>query len=68
MRVQFTVSRAGFGEVLGAMREWLDRRHCTDVRFETAAVADLILITVELPTESLAAAFRDDFEPLRAAA
>ena len=35
--VQVLVSRAGFAETLGAMRDWLDRNNRPLVRFETTS-------------------------------
>src|SRR5688572_6691405 len=39
MLVHVTVGRAAFANALGAMREWLDRNGCPEVRFETATIA-----------------------------
>jgi hypothetical protein len=68
MQVQVTVSRTAFADALGAMREWLDCHGCPDLRFETATQGDGILISIDFSDDGLAAAFRQTFDPLAAAA
>ena len=68
MRVNIYVSRAAFADTLGAMREWLDARHCPESRFETAAEGDMILLSIELHDAAMEAALRLAFDPLSAAA
>lgn len=68
MRVDMYVSRETFADRLGAMREWLDRHRCTEVRFETAIENGAIRISIELPSHSVAEAFRRHFDPIRSAA
>ena len=68
MRVTLCVSRSVFADRLGAMREWLDSQKCPEVRFETSADADVILIKIELPSVDLAVAFLQAFDPVSAAA
>ena len=47
------------------MREWLDSHKCPEVRFETATEASAILISIELPSVTLAVAFLQAFDPIR---
>ena len=66
MRVTLYVSRSEFADKLGAMREWLDRHKCPEVRFETATEAGAIQVSIELPSAALAAAFLRAFDPVSA--
>lgn len=64
MRVaRLTVSRAAFGDTMGAIRSWLDANGGPLVRFETASDGDAIEIKLEFPDEAFADAFRREFSP-----
>ena len=54
---------AGFGGVLGAMRDWLNRHKSDPVKFETRTEASgMILVRVEFDRVDLAEAFQRDFD------
>ena len=63
MRVaEVRVVRAGFADVLGAMREWLDRNDRPLAHFETEANdVGLITIKVRFDSDDLAELFRQAF-------
>jgi hypothetical protein len=63
MRVaEVRVVRAAFGDVLGAMREWLDRNDGRPAHFETAADdGGSITIKVRFDSDDLAETFRRTF-------
>ena len=62
--VEVHSDRAAFPEMLGAMREWLDRNSRPLVRFETEANGDIVTIKVRLTRTIWPRAFDS---PLRAA-
>ena len=51
--VQVLVSRVGFAENLGAMRDWLDRNNRPLVRFETTSDGDNIVMKLHFDDEAL---------------
>jgi hypothetical protein len=62
MRVaEVRVVRAAFGDVLGAMREWLDRNDRRPAHFETEADDGCITIKVRFNSDDLAETFRRTF-------
>ena len=67
MRVDIRVAevrvvRAAFGNILGAMREWLDRNDRRPAHFETTADDDGgIIIKVRFNSDDLAEKFRQAF-------
>jgi hypothetical protein len=64
MRVaEVRVVRAGFADVLGAMREWLDRNDRPLAHFETEAddSGSIITIKVRFESDDLAELFRGAF-------
>lgn len=65
--VQTHVSRRVFGDMMGAMRLWLDGRGNPVVRFETASDNGDIVIIVGFATDELAEAFGREFGQISAA-
>jgi hypothetical protein len=59
--VEVRSDRAAFPEMLGAMREWLDRNSHPLVRFETEANGDIVKIKVRFDEDDLAEGFRQSF-------
>jgi hypothetical protein len=60
--VEIRVAVAGFGHILGAMRDWLDRNGGDPVKFETARESDdVIRIRVEFGRAELAEGFQREF-------
>ena len=59
--VQVLVSRVGFAENLGAMRDWLDRNNRPLVRFETTSDGDNIVMKLHFDDDALGEAFRAGF-------
>jgi hypothetical protein len=60
--VELYVTTGDFGNVLGAMRDWLDRNDGDPVKFESESHTDgLIRIRMEFSRADLAQAFRRDF-------
>lgn len=69
--IEIMVSVATFGDVLGAMRDWLDRNKCGPVKFETATEAPgSVRIRLEFDQPGFAEAFQQRFgdAPLQQAA
>ena len=60
--VSVRVSRANFGNVFKAMREWLDRKNCELEQFETAADGGSIIIKAQYAEDDLAELFRREFQ------
>jgi hypothetical protein len=60
--VEVRSDRAAFPEMLGAMREWLDRNSRPLVRFETEANGDIVTIKVRFDEDDLAEGFRQSFK------
>ena len=63
--VQVLVSRVGFAENLGAMRDWLDRNNRPLVRFETTSDGDNIVMKLHFDDDALGEAFRAALAVLR---
>jgi hypothetical protein len=60
--VEIMVSVATFGDVLGAMRDWLDRKKCGPVKFETATeVPGSVRMRLEFDQPGFAEAFQERF-------
>lgn len=60
--IEIMVSVATFGDVLGAMRDWLDRNKCGPVKFETATEAPgSVRIRLEFDQPGFAEAFQQRF-------
>ena len=60
--VEVEATRARFADVLGEMREWLDRNARPLVRFETESRgADIIAVKVQFEIDILAEGFRVAF-------
>jgi hypothetical protein len=60
--VEVRSDRAAFPEMLGAMREWLDRNSRPLVRFETEASGEIVTIKVRFDEDDLAEGFRQSFK------
>ena len=60
--IEIMVSVATFGDVLGAMRDWLDRNKCGPVKFETATEAPgSVRVRLEFEQPGFAEAFHERF-------
>ena len=60
--VEIMVSVATFGDVLGAMRDWLDRNKCGPVKFETATEGPgSVRVRLEFDQPRFAEAFQQRF-------
>ncbi|HEX3536494.1 MAG TPA: hypothetical protein VHU15_06980 [Stellaceae bacterium] len=60
--IEIMVSVATFGDVLGAMRDWLDRNKCGPVKFETATEAPgSVRVRLEFDQSGFAEAFQQRF-------
>ena len=64
MRVVYVrVRRIDFSKILGAMREWLDRKNCRLERFETEAGEEGgIIVKTQFDDAILAEQFRREFQ------
>jgi hypothetical protein len=63
---EIMVSVATFGDVLGAMRDWLDRNKCGPVKFETATEAPgCVRVRLEFDEPGFAGAFQERFGETR---
>ncbi|TMJ88046.1 MAG: hypothetical protein E6G79_03180 [Alphaproteobacteria bacterium] len=60
--VEVRSDRAAFPEMLGAMREWLDRNNRPLVRFETETNGDIVVIKIRFDADDLAEGFRQSFK------
>jgi hypothetical protein len=61
--VHVRVSQAEFGEIIGAMREWVDRNKCWLERFETeAGDGGGSIIKAQFTEDDLAELFRREFQ------
>jgi hypothetical protein len=61
--VHVRVSQADFGEIIGAMRAWVDRNNCWLERFETeAGDGGSVIIKAQFTEDDLAALFRHEFQ------
>jgi hypothetical protein len=61
--VHVRVYQANFAEILGAMREWLDRNNCRVGRFETeAGEGGGIIVKAQFDDDLLAELFQREFE------
>ena len=62
MRVVYVNVQADFGEVIGAMRKWVDRYNCWLQRFETEdGDCGSIVIKARFAEDDLAELFRREF-------
>jgi hypothetical protein len=61
--VHVRVPRAAFADILGKMREWLDRNGRPLVRFETETDGDSILINVQFDGDIWQRDFGKPFAP-----
>ena len=61
MRVVHIRVQADFGEIIEAMREWLDRHNCWLQQFETAADDGGFMIKAQFAEDDLAELFRREF-------
>ena len=60
--VHVRVSQDDFGEIIGAMREWVDRNNCWLERFETeAGDGGSVIIKAQFTEDDLAERFRSEF-------
>ena len=60
--VEVRSGRAAFPEMLGAMREWLDRNSRPLVRFETETNGAIVVIKIRFDADDLAEGFRRSFK------
>jgi hypothetical protein len=60
--IHVQVVRDEFVNILGKMREWLDRHNRPLVRFETESVGDRITVKVQFDAGDLAELFSRDFD------
>ena len=60
--VEVRSDRAAFPEMLGAMREWLDRNSRPLVRFETETNGAIVVIKIRFDADYLAEGFRQSFK------
>jgi hypothetical protein len=60
MIVEIPTNAAELADMMSAMRDWLDRNHCTPVHFETKS--HIVLIRVEFNEAADAEAFRLAFK------
>jgi hypothetical protein len=62
MRIELTVERGRLGEILGALREWIDRKKADAVHFRSATGSNgIIVVRLEFAHEELGHAFREDW-------
>jgi len=60
--VEVRIARAGFGDILGEMREWIDRHGGDPVKFDTSTDSNGdIVIRLEFARAELGFAFRRDW-------
>lgn len=61
--VELLVGRKEFGEVLGGMREWIDRAGAGPVKFESESHSSgLVMIRLEFSRADLGFAFHRDWQ------